>query len=139
MKKPIIKFFDKIVVILLGFAGVFNSCEQPEMYGTPHGEYELNGVVSDKETSMPLQNIQIVMPQYNDTLYTDSEGKYVFHSSFREFYLKIEDVDADENGGHFESKEMNIILTKDDQVEKGDGEWYEGSFVKTENIKLEKK
>jgi putative lipoprotein (rSAM/lipoprotein system) len=112
---------------------------QPEMYGTPYGEYELNGVISDKETSLPLQNIQVVIPQYGDTLYTDSDGKYVLHSGSHEFYLKIEDVDADENGGHFESKEMKIIFTKEDQVKKGDGEWYEGSFVKTENIKLEKK
>jgi hypothetical protein len=45
MKKPFIKFFDKIIVILLFSAGVFASCKEPEpdyptmKYGMPVPEY----------------------------------------------------------------------------------------------------
>ena len=136
MKKTIIKLFDKIIVLLLAILGVFNSCRQPEEYGTPHADYELKGIVTDKETSKPLKNIQIV--SYSDTLYTDAEGKYSFYNMMPEFHLKVEDIDGEENGGEFETQEMDIKLTKADQVEKGKG-WYEGKYVKTQNIELETK
>jgi putative lipoprotein (rSAM/lipoprotein system) len=107
------------------------------MYGTPYGEYELKGIISDKETAKPIQNIQIVR-QYWDTLYTDSEGKYSCHNMSPDFHLKIEDIDSVENGGYFKTQEIEIELTQADQVEKGKG-WYRGKNSKTVNIKLEKK
>ena len=143
MEKRIIKFWDKIVVVLLGLLGIFNSCEKPCEYGTPLGEYKLNGIVTDKETANPIQNIQVVRfrnSDYGDTLYTDAEGKYAFHDfSFGEFHLKFEDIDGEENGGEFKTKEIKTKLTQADQVEKGDGKWNDGKFVKTVNIELEKK
>jgi len=45
MKKSFIKFFDKFIIILLFFAGVFGSCSKPdpgynvEKYGMPVPEY----------------------------------------------------------------------------------------------------
>jgi putative lipoprotein (rSAM/lipoprotein system) len=142
MKKPVIKLFDKIIVILLGFLGIFNSCSTQVEYGTPYGDYELNGVVIDKETSNPIQNIQIVNEGYRDTIYTDAEGKYVFvynnYELYNRFPLKIEDIDGEENGGDFATQEMLVTFSKEDQVKPGKG-WYEGKFVKTQNIELEKK
>ena len=135
MKKAGIKFFDKIIVVLLGFLGMFYSCRQPCEYGTPHGEYVLKGVITDKETSKPIQNIQIVR-QY---IYTDSEGKFMYNGRERELRLKIDDIDGIENGGEFLSKEIEVTFTKADQVEKGDGNWYQGKFAKTINVELEKK
>jgi putative lipoprotein (rSAM/lipoprotein system) len=146
MKKIIIKFFDKIILLLLGFSGIaYTSCEYGAVeYGVPHGQYEFKGVITDKETSNPIQNIQVVR-QYGDTIYADAEGKFAFPkagSNFymgSEFHLKVEDIDGEENGGDFETQEMDIKFTKADQVEKGDGSWYEGKFVKTQNIELKRK
>ena len=146
MKKLLIKSFDKIIVILLGVLGIFNSCEKPKPlygvepceYGVPYGIYEFHGIVTDKETSNPIQNIQVV--RYRDTIYTNSEGKFTcFDGMNSEFRLKIEDIDGEENGGDFESQEIDVRFTQADQVEKGDGKWNKGKFVKTQNIELEKR
>jgi len=142
MAKVVVRFWDKIIVVLLGVVGVFTSCKEPEMYGTPHAVYELKGVVTDKETSKPIPNIQIVNQMYRgDTAYTDTEGKYAFAYGglFDHFHLIIEDIDGDENGGYFESQEIDIPITQADQVEKGKENWDWGKYVKTQNIKLEKK
>ena len=129
MKKSVVKFFDKIIVVVLGFSGLLYSCE----YGTPAGEYVLKGVITDKETHQPIQNIQV------QGEYTDADGKYVIYNHSPYFYLRIDDIDSFENGGYFHSKEIEGQFTQADQVEPGDGSWYLGKFVKTQNIELEKK
>ena len=136
MKKSGIKFFDKIIVVLLGFLGMFYSCRQPCEYGTPHGEYVLKGIITDKETHKPIQNIQI--GEYVK-IYTDADGKYVIYNNSPNFHLRIDDIDGEENDGYFHSKEIEGQFTQADQIEKGDGEWYKGKFVKTRNIELEKR
>jgi len=148
MNKPLIKFWDKIILLLLGLSSVaYTSCDYgvpASKYGMPHGKYELKGTVTDKETSKPIPNIQVVR-QYGDTIYTDVDGKYAYpnpSSNFyidSEFYIKFEDIDGEENGGEFETKEMDIKFTEADRVEKGDGDWYKGKFAKTVNIELEHK
>ena len=141
MKKLLIKSFDKIIVLLMGGMGIlYTSCEYGapvSEYGVPYGDYKLNGVVTDKETSNPIQNIQVV--QYGDTIYTNTEGKFTFYNDMNNLHLKIEDIDGEENGGDFESQEIEVKFTQADQVEKGEGKWNKGKFVKTQNIKLEKK
>ena len=153
MKKSVIKFFDKILILLLGFLGIFNSCIKlmygvlvPE-YGVPRANYELKGVITDKETSNPIPNIRVIQRrlefmEYGDTLYTDAEGKYTFNYDrifpSNTFLLKIEDIDDDENGGFFKTQEIDIEFTETDRVQDGNGHWYEGKFAKTRNIELEK-
>jgi len=144
MSKSVIKFWDKIIVVLLGIVGIFSACSKPvPKYGLPYGHYEVKGVITDKETSNSLQNIQVVLQRHggrNDTIYTDIDGKYVFRESqTSNFHIKYEDIDGEENGGDFKIKEIKTKLTEADRVEKGDGNWYEGKFVKTVNVELEKK
>jgi len=134
MAKQVIKFWDKVIVVLLGWigiSGVFNSCK---MYGMPDEKYfnlcELNGIVTDKETSNPIQNIQIIRGD-RDTIHTDADGKYVFREFLSRYHLKFEDIDGEENGGEFETQEIDVKFTQDDKVE--------GKFAKTINIELEKK
>ena len=135
MAKQVIKFWDKIIVVLLGVVGVLSSCEKPKpKYGMLVDVLEINGTVTDKAKN-PIQNIQVIRENYwnNDTLYTDSKGK--FHFKFWEYnptHLKIEDIDGEENGGEFETQEIEVKFTQDDKVE-------EGKFAKTINIELEKK
>jgi putative lipoprotein (rSAM/lipoprotein system) len=96
-------------------------------YGMP--VYEINGIVTDKETSNPIQNIQIVRQvtsEYGDTVYTNIDGKYTFHSDLSNFYLKVKDIDGEENGGDFATQEVNVKFTKNE-------------YAKTVNIELEKK
>jgi len=120
MKKPIIKIVDKILLLLLGFSGMFYSCYK---YGMPVAEYEINGAVTDKE-SKPIQDIRIIRQaayyDSNDTLYTNSEGK--FHIKFfdESHYarLSIEDIDGEANGGEFASQEVDVIFTDADLVKK---------------------
>ena len=149
MKKSVITFFDKIIVLLLGFSGIFSGCDDsysPVEYGVPHADYELKGVITAKETAKPIPNIMVIRSIYEnfgDTLYTDSGGKYAFE--FNDFpphpegvlHLKIEDIDGEDNGGFFGTKEINVEFTQADQVKKGKS-WYDGKFVKTQNIELEK-
>ena len=153
MKKSFIKFFDKIIVLLLGFSGVFSACEKlpgggtVAEYGVPHADFEIKGMVTDTANSQPIQNIRVIRQVYEnfgDTLYTDSVGKYAFEfqefppSPKSTFHLKIEDIDGEDNGGHFGTKEIDVTITKADQVEKGDGSWYNGKFVKTQDLELER-
>ena len=135
--KKVIKLWDKIIVVLLGFLGVLNSCEQPEKYGMLMEEYKpyLNGIVTNKETSNPIQNIQII-GQYSDTAYTDAEGRYSFYNVSPNFHLKVEDIDGTANGGEFETQEIDVKFTQDDQIE---GNQTGGKYVKTVNIELETK
>jgi len=144
MGKPIIKFFDRIIVILLGFLGACSSFNQPDEYGMPYAEFEIKGLVTNKENADPIQNIRIIRNSY-DTLYTNQEGKYVFNFFYdmapypeNVYHLKIEDIDGEENGGDYKTQEIDVKITQDDRVQKGSG-WYEGKFAKTQNIELEYK
>ena len=145
--KKIIKFWDKIIVVLLGVLGVFNSCKSDctdkihLLYGVLGTTYEIKGTVKNKANSKPIPNIQVtrqVSENYADTLYTDSKGNYVytFYDYFEEsgypICLKFEDIDGNENGGNFANKEIDVKITKANKSCNGYGEKYS----KTENIKL---
>ena len=146
MKKPIIKILDKLIVTILASLGIFTSCQAPEYgdpvceYGTPEAEYEITGTVKNKENSHPIENIRIIHQNYYDTIYTDADGKYAFiyrGNLLNNIDLIVEDIDGEDNGGKFESKTVNIKITEDDKVKNGSG-WYEGKYVKTQNIELTK-
>ena len=146
MKKQITKFFDKIIIVLLGILGIVTSCCVVCMYGEPVAEYEIKGVVTDKTSTSPIKNIRIIKQLYDnssDTLYTDSQGKYVFN--FGEQYvfgapihLKIDDIDGEENGGSFASQEIEVIFTNDDLTRKPKRNNDSKKYVKIQNIELEK-
>jgi putative lipoprotein (rSAM/lipoprotein system) len=154
VKKSFFRFFDKIIVLLLGVAGMFSACDNvedmPVEYGMPHADFELKGTVTDKATSQPIQNIRVVRPfGYEDiyggipgdTIYTDEDGKYVFAFvgfPSEKYQLKFEDIDGEENGGLFQTKEIEGEFTQADLVEKGNGHWYEGKYVKTQDVALER-
>jgi putative lipoprotein (rSAM/lipoprotein system) len=152
MKKTLIKFFDKIILVILGIVGVFTGCKHActdsgdmvLMYGVISEQYEIKGTVKNKANSNPIPNIQIIRQinkNYSDTLYTDSKGNYVYTfydysiQSGNPVHLKLEDIDGEENGGDFAIKEIDVKFTKINRDCSGYGEKY----AKTENIKLEKK
>ena len=135
MKKQIIKFFDKVILLLLGSSGVLYSCYK---YGMIEAEYEINGTVTDK-MGKPIQNIRVIREGHFkiDTMYTNSQGK--FHSKIGFHHLAIEDIDGEANGGEFETQKINVEFTDADLVKKGRGEKTPDIYKKTINIELETK
>ena len=137
MKKLIIKFWDKIIVLLLGSSAVLYSCAK---YGMLVPEYEINGIVTDKETAKPIQNIRVIRPTYfgADTMYTNAQGK--FHSIQQDSpHLIVEDIDGEANGGEFETQEVFVKYTDADLVKKGKRDKIPDRYSKMINIELEKK
>ena len=148
--KKVIKLWDKVIVMLLGIAGVFSGCKRDcivPMYGAYASEYVVGGMVADKTNNTPINNIRIIREgndffDLGDTLYTDSQGKFkfLFNSFDFDVHLKVEDIDDEENGGYFESKEIDIKITTADRVKKcGECENVPEKYVKTQNIELETK
>ena len=138
MAKQVIKFWDKIVVVLLGWIGItgmFYSCAK---YGMIVPECEVDGVVTDK-TKKPIQNIQVIRENFYgfDTLYTNSDGK--FHSKTGYHRLKVEDIDGEANSGEFETQEINVKFTDADLVKRGRNNKTPDKYVKKINIELDKK
>ena len=149
VKKSFFRFFDKIIVLFLSSLGVLTGCgSHLDEYGMPHASFELKGTVTDNVTQ-PIQNIRVVRPfGYEDiyggipgdTIYTDKDGKYAFaFEGFpsQKYQLKFEDIDGEENGGLFQTKEIEGEFTQTDLVEKGKG-WYDGKYAKTQDAELER-
>ena len=153
MKKSFFRLFDKMIVTLLGCSGVLIGCDwiNPQFeYGSPHADFELKGTVTDVATAQPIKNIRVVRPHFldfeseyipGDTIYTDEKGQYAFTfgGDLRggNYQLKFEDIDGEDNGGLFQTKEIEGQFTQADLVEKGDGRWYDGKFAKTEDVALD--
>ena len=137
MAKQVIKFWDKIVIVLLGVAGLsgmFYSCYK---YGMIEAEYEIKGTVTDK-TKKPIQNIQVINQYERDTLYTDSDGKFYLKGWGEHVRLKIEDIDGEANGGEFAPMEIDVEFTDADLVKRGRNNKTPDKYTKTINIALNK-
>ncbi|MCL2131713.1 MAG: radical SAM-associated putative lipoprotein [Lentimicrobiaceae bacterium] len=142
MKKSAIKMFDKVILMLLGMTGIVYSCAK---YGEPIAEYEVNGVVTDKTNTKPIQSIRVIRQKYGDhgdTAYTSSQGRYVF-KLWEDFsnpvHLKFEDIDGEANGGEFETKEINLTFTDADRIKKERGNKTANKYLKIQNIELKKR
>lgn len=60
MKNKSLKFFDKIVMALLGLFPFFSGCDEPrEMYGTPTADYLIKGTITDEQTTTPVKDIKL--------------------------------------------------------------------------------
>jgi len=171
MKKPIIKFFDKIILALLGFFGMFTTGCKPEpncstpyfsdqfpyldslvvMYGPLPIDFEIRGKVTHNANSKPIPHIRIiskVSENFEDTVYTNSDGKYEYRyigfipqvsDKDGTFYFKVEDIDGENNGGEFVTKEIEVKISDADQVESCGKDWPSIRYEKNQNIKLERK
>jgi putative lipoprotein (rSAM/lipoprotein system) len=116
-----------------------------EEYGIPTTTFHFKGKVID-EQSNPLKNIQITSKQDKyrvDTLYTTSTG--TFENTYKivdpnnQFIITANDIDGEENGGHFSSETKFITLDEDDFQKKRNDVWYEGTAQKEVSFKLKMK
>lgn len=136
---------------LLGLFPFFSGCDEPrEMYGTPTADYLIVGTVTDTIKNNPVQNIRVSIKDRaepftpRDTVYTDTDGKYrilfqLFPYESAPFYLKVEDIDGELNGGLYLTEECFINVTAanlDKSKAKG---WYSGKITAAKDFKLKKK
>lgn len=139
-----IKFFS-FLLALLGFT----SCDRIGVrmeYGTPSADYEVKGRVVSKIANKPIQGIRAVLHTTDeqneyisiyerDTIYTDSNGEFVllikngWPQDPKECRVKFEDIDEEQNGGLFETKEINVTFI-DPKYNDKKGNWYKGKATK---------
>ena len=148
------KRFIYFLFVLLGFGAV--ACDNGSMddvvaeYGCPHINFSLKARVVD-EAGKPIEGIEVQTKNndfYTDN-YSDAEGNIDLNVSMwpdTNIDLVFTDVDGAENGGEFETLELNIA-DKVEQVKEGDGRWYNGEYaadlgdvtmtLKAENVEQE--
>jgi len=152
--------FKYLATTMLGLLG-FSSCSWLGigvcMYGEPHADFKAIGTVTDTD-GKPVEGIRVAVQQHrhyensetviydqndwydNDTVFTDSNGKYEMVRSVFSVPNKVtvvfEDVDGEEHGGEFAKAEANPKVI---QTGKGDKEWYGGAFQVEADARLERK
>lgn len=103
--------------------------ETPVMYGTPVVEFSVKGKVMDPDGN-PIKGIEISHDYSGHKVYTLEDGSFDYASEDIGFEmetvtLEFTDIDGEENGGDFQSKEVAVEV---EQTEPGDGEWKNGKF-----------
>lgn len=112
-------------LILLTLGLLLSSCQDHEFQGIER-YIVLHGSVTDTEGT-PLEHIRIkINSGYIDkplTIYTDSNGEfhceleYLRGKSQLLLYLTFDDVDGEENNGHYASRQENISIFLEDYDE----------------------
>jgi putative lipoprotein (rSAM/lipoprotein system) len=127
-----------------------NVIESPDMYGTPPSNYDdmvcmygspvvdfsVKGKVMDSEGN-PIPGIEISYDYSSHKVYTLKDGSFDYTSEDLGFEmetvtLSFTDIDGEENGGDFQSKEVAV---ERQQTEPGDGGWNYGKF-EAENVEI---
>lgn len=140
------------LLTLLGFGAVAcdNGMHDQVEYGCPTMTFSLKARVVD-EAGKPIEGIEVQTKNnafYMDN-YSDAEGNIDLNVNMwpdTNIDLLFTDVDGKENGGEFETLELNIA-DKVEQVKEGSGHWYQGDFaadlddvtmtLKAENVEQE--
>jgi putative lipoprotein (rSAM/lipoprotein system) len=129
------KRFIYFLLSLLGFGTI--ACDNVSMkdvvaeYGCPHINFSLKARVID-EAGKPIEGIEVQTKDnafYADN-YSDAEGNIDLKVGMwpvTNIDLVFTDVDGAENGGEFETLNLNIA-DKVEQVKEGSGSWYEGGY-----------
>ena len=133
-QNKIIKFCSFLLVVF-----GFGSCNLlPKMeYGTPSADYQVNGRVVSAIGKKPVKGIRAVMsenpddPYRRDTTFTDLNGEFTLFikngwpDDPKKLSVIFEDIDEEQNGGTFETKEMDVTFTNPTYKGKK-GNWYQG-------------
>ena len=114
--------------------------EIPCMYGTPYMEFSIKGRVTDTD-ERPLQGIEVSMEDGMQKVLTAEDGSFQYAGQMdafvsEEMTLTFTDVDGEDNGGDFETKEVTVPLT---QTDPGDGDWNLGGYSGEVDVVLDAK
>ena len=128
------KRFIYFLLALLGFGAVACDNDWGDVvaeYGCPHMNFSFKARVID-EAGKPIEGIEVQTRNgdfYMDN-FSDAEGNIDLNVSMwpdTNIDLVFTDVDGAENGGEFETLNLNIA-DKVEQVAEGSGSWYEGGY-----------
>ncbi len=142
MNRIALKTYAKVLTAFFTLLGTITGCNYFEPrceYGTPSADFVVKGKVTDKSSQKPITDIRIIhktgYAPANDTVKTDANGK--FELKFKEFpgtnhWIYAEDLDGTENGGLYAPDSLIVNSAQMKRIKKGDGNWYEGVFEKTD-------
>lgn len=126
----------RLIIFLLGLLGFTAvSCDRPDnlnAYGTPHVLFSLKARVVD-EAGNPIKGIEVDANEHywaNDNRFSDDEGNIDTFGSVSpgdQYRVRFIDVDGAENGGEFETLELDIT-DKVVKVAEGSNGWREGEY-----------
>lgn len=138
------KLFKNSIFLVIVCIGFITSCINNT---NQLAYYQINGIVTDRLTTNPLEKIRIIREGteyllYSDTTYTDSIGKYHFeltdyYAKNATFSIKVEDVDGESNGGEYVTRRLNVEFSKSDWINIGTDSEYYGTASKNYDIKLQ--
>ena len=150
------KMLYGFLMTILGFSGCEHIFVTTVEYGMPYAEFKVVGEVKSTEGN-PIKGIRVIVnPRkdksddvakwYQDTLYTDANGKftkdilkYTWPDGLSDAVISFDDVDGPENGGEFESTSLQASNFTVEQLKKGDGKWNEGDYLVTANATMSPK
>lgn len=143
MRRIVLRTYGKILAAFFTFWGTMTGCNfiEPRVeYGTPTADFIVKGKVTDKTTQQPIKNMAVInksatSPYGNDTVRTDSEGKYELKFTATAFGAEdltvyASDIDDQENGW-YASDTLRIKASELKRIAKQRGNWHFGTFEKT--------
>lgn len=127
----------RLIIFLLGLLGFTAvSCDSPDnlnAYGTPHVLFSLKARVVDEQGN-PIKGIEVDANEhywFDNNCYSDENGYFDVSGNLPpgdQYKVRFIDVDGAENGGEFETLELDIT----DNVKKvaeGSNGWREGEYM----------
>ena len=159
MNTVIKKYFRVAGGFLLALLG-FSSCdtkplddelarpiESPDIYytayGVPLASYHIYGKVKSSSSRKAIKGIQVqaisTFGGLSTPVYTDSDGKYSFVTSYassgNNITINFKDVDGPDNGGEYASGSITVTPKK---ISQGDG-FSKIEYEAEANVKMKKK
>ena len=137
MNKIWIKWLNAILAGVFGISTT--ACKV--MYGVPHADYDVAGVVQNEEWQ-GLEGVQVIIKSYSDfertdTVYTNAEGEfhddYATHSSSGDCLELI----VNDPKGEYQSDTVHVSNRRMEVVE--GSEWYDAYAIDNIYITLKKK
>jgi len=160
INRTLIKGTNWALAGLLGLLG-FSNCvivDPREEYGSPSVDYTVKGAVVNKANGKPIEGIRVgyssdiqgiylygVMPtpyQPKASVTTDAKGEFKLtensfpldvNNSIQPIY--VDDIDGEKNG-LFQSDTLQVDFHDAKQTKKPSGNWYQGEYTVTVNVKL---
>ena len=104
--------------------------DMPAEYGTPIVEFSVKGRVVDADSN-PIPNIEGSRGNMYGKTVTAEDGTFEYRNEeigfeMNDVTLTFTDVDGEENGGDFETEDVQVPLT---QTDPGDGNWDCGEYA----------
>ena len=122
-----------LLLVLLGFGGTGCEIIGTAMYGTPNIDFHLSARVVDKDGN-PIQGIDVRMKDGQRFNYNSGISDYLGNINAsgnmfprKQYEIVFMDIDGEYNGGEFENLELDVT-DKVQQIKKGSGDWYDGSY-----------